>query len=138
MYAVGFSGITVTTLDLLFPLAMHAPHSVFGARPPSLSVEVRDFAPIPILDIAARLTIDTAWLAHCAGQRGPKRCANRIHLGLCAALIIAGLGLSVNGLATGSVLFVLFGMFRNLYFGKLSVFCPEANDACKGVVDRTS
>ena len=25
MYAVGFSGITVTTLDLLFPLAMHAP-----------------------------------------------------------------------------------------------------------------
>ena len=45
MYAVGFSGITVTTLDLLFPLAMHAPGvALEPARAIAVSREVRDFA----------------------------------------------------------------------------------------------
>ena len=45
MYAVGFSGITITTLDLLFPLAMHVPGVVLEpARAIAISREVRDFA----------------------------------------------------------------------------------------------
>lgn len=113
MYAVGFSGITVTTLDLLFPLAMHAPGvALEPARAIAVSREVRDFA-LFLFSISLLVLLSTrhGWVTvQCKEDRSALR--EPMHLSLCAALIIAGLGLSVNGLATGSVLFVLFGMFE--------------------------
>ena len=113
MYAVGFSGITVTTLDLLFPLAMHAPGvALEPARAIAVSREVRDFA-LFLFSISLLVLLSTrhGWLT-VQGKEDRSALREPMHLSLCAALIIAGLGLSVNGLATGSVLFVLFGMFE--------------------------
>ncbi|MBL6804839.1 MAG: hypothetical protein ISQ56_05885 [Pseudomonadales bacterium] len=113
MYAVGFSGITVTTLDLLFPLAIHAPDiDLEPARAAAFSREVRDFA-LFLFSISLLVLLSTrhGWLT-VQGKEDRRALREPIHLGLCAVLIVAGLGLSVNGLATGSILFVLFGVFE--------------------------
>jgi hypothetical protein len=113
MYAVGFSGITITTLDLLFPLAMHAPGVVLEpARAIAISREVRDFA-LFLFSISLLVLLSTrhGWLT-IQGKEDRSALRKPAQLGLCAALIFAGLGLCLNGLATGSILFVLFGLFE--------------------------
>ena len=113
MYAVGFSGIPTTTLDLLFPLAMHAPDVVLEpARAIAISREVRDFALFLFsISLLVLLSIRHGWLT-IQGKEDRSALRNPSRLGLCAALIFAGLGLSLNGLATSSILFVLFGLFE--------------------------
>ncbi|MDF1765385.1 MAG: hypothetical protein P1V29_03260 [Gammaproteobacteria bacterium] len=113
MYTVGLSGLVITSLDLLFPLAMHARGIELSAtRALEASREIRDFALFLLsLSLLVLLSTRQGWLSILGrGDRAALR--QPLHLALCAALIVAGFGLLANGLATSSILFLLFGTFE--------------------------
>ena len=113
MYTVGASGLIITTLDLLYPLAMHAPNAeLSSAQTAEISREVRDFGLFLFsLSFLVLLTTRQGWLS--INGRGDRSALRQpAHLALCAALILAGVGLAANGIATSSVLFMGFGAFQ--------------------------
>ena len=113
MYAVGVSGILITSLDLLFPLGMHAPgETLEPVQAAEISREVRDFG-LFLLSISLLLLVSTrqGWLS-ILGREDRSALRKPSHLALCAALAIAGTALTLNGVATTSILFILFGLFE--------------------------
>ena len=113
MYAVGCSGIVITSLDLLYPVAMHAPGLQLSAQQAAeLSREVRDFGLFLFsLSLLVLLTTRQGWLS-INGRDDRSALRRPAHLALCAAMIFAGMGLAANGFATSSVLFIGFGAFQ--------------------------
>lgn len=113
MYAVGCSGLIITSLDLLYPLAMHAPGvELSAARSIEFSREVRDFGLFLMsLSLLVLLSTRQGWLS-ILGRGDRSRLRSPLHLALCAALVVAGAGLALNGLATASILFIGFGLFE--------------------------
>ena len=109
MYVVAFSGIAMASLDLLLPLDMHGIGlELVGEEADDAKSYVRNFALFLLsLSFLVLTTTRQGWLAilHKA-DRGPLR--HPLHSALCITLMAVGLALLINGIATGSILFILF------------------------------
>jgi uncharacterized membrane protein YidH (DUF202 family) len=113
MYAVAFSGITMTSLDLLFPLAMHAANaSLTAAEAQSFSAEVRSLA-LFLLSLSMLVLSSTrqGWLSiqHKADR---SKLRTPLHTILCASLVVIGSILFVSGVRNGSVLYMIFAVLQ--------------------------
>ncbi len=113
MYTVSFSGLLMSSLDLLFPLAMHANGAVLTADEIArYSREIREFG-LFLFSLSVLVLTSTrhGWLTilH-REERGPLR--HPVHLALNALLSAIGLVLFVYGLSVASVLFMVFGVLQ--------------------------
>ena len=113
MYAVSLSGITMASLDLLFPLATHAAGASLSAEQAARAVtEIRGFALFLLsLSILVLNSTRQGWLtikhkADRSALRAP------VHTALCTSLIVVGIALFINGLASGSALFIIFAILQ--------------------------
>lgn len=110
MYAVSFSGIVMSTLDLSFPLAMHAPGlELSDEEAQSVSQQVREFGLFLFsLSILVLSSTRHGWLTilH-KSDRTPLR--HPLHLALNVSLSAVGVVLLSVGYSTGNVLFMVFG-----------------------------
>ncbi len=113
MYAVSLSGISMASLDLLFPLKLHAPQeSLTALEANQVASEVRNFALFLLsLSILVLCSTRQGWLViKYRTERTVLRAP--IHLILCGSLLIVGLTLLANGLLTGSVLHIIFSVLQ--------------------------
>jgi hypothetical protein len=113
MYTVSLSGISMASLDLLFPLKLHTPQENLTALEASqVASEVRNFALFLLsLSILVLCSTRQGWLAiKYKTERGILRAP--LHLIVCSSLLIVGLTLLANGIRTGSVLYIIFSMLQ--------------------------
>lgn len=113
MYIVSLSGILMGSLDLLFPLAMHAPDlEIAPDQVDNIQAQVRNFAiflfslSILVLASARQGWLSMVYKADRSGLRTP------LHTGLCLSLLTIGLVLFSVGLLTGNVLFIIFSIIQ--------------------------
>lgn len=113
MYAVSFSGIAMAGLDLLFPVAMHAPDMILTPDEElRVNAQVRPFA-LFLLSLSILVLTSTrhGWLAilHKEERNALRQPA---HIALCSSLVAVGAVLLVTGLNMGSWLFMIFGVLE--------------------------
>lgn len=113
MYIVAISGFTMSGLDLIMPLATHAPgSSLTGEQATSFAAEVRSFA-LFLFSLSFLVLTSTrqGWLSilH-RDDRTPLR--TPVHNALIVSLIAVGATLAITGLNTGSILFMIFGCLQ--------------------------
>lgn len=113
MYIVSLSGITMTSLDLLFPIAMHAPGLNLSAEAVvDATLQVRTFA-LFLLSLSILVLTSTrhGWLVILHKE---DRAALRTpaHIALCSSLVAVGLALFITGLNTGNVIFTIFAVLQ--------------------------
>ncbi len=110
MYTVSISGIVMSSLDLMFPVAMHAPGlELTPERAAEVGLQVREFGLFLFsLSILVLTSTRHGWLAilH-RDDRTPLR--HPIHLGLNALLVTVGIVLLIVGINTSTILFMIFG-----------------------------
>lgn len=113
MYAVAFSGLTMTSLDMLFPLAMHAGQAnLTGAEAASFSQDVRSLSLFLFsLSLLVLASTRQGWLVilHKADRDKLRTPLQNL---LCAGLVGIGTLLLVTGIRQGSVLFMIFGVLQ--------------------------
>lgn len=113
MYAVSGSGIGMASLDLLFPLEMHAAEaSLTAAQAENVIAQVRGFALFLLsLSILVLTSTRQGWLSmlHKAERSALRTPA---HVALCSSLVIVGSVLFVSGVIIGSVLFMIFAVLQ--------------------------
>lgn len=113
MYVVSLSGILMSSTDLLFPLAMHAPGADLTAEEgTAFAREVRDFALFLFsLSILVLTSTRHGWLTilHKGDREALKSPA---HIVLCATLVLVGALLLTNGIRTGTIVFTVFGVLQ--------------------------
>ena len=115
MYLVSASGITMSSLDLAWPLAMHAPGMELApAEAERFSREVREFG-LFLLSLSVLVLASTrhGWLTIlCREDRGALR--RPLHVGLNGLLLAVGLVLLAVGYRSGMVLFIVFGILQTV------------------------
>ena len=113
MYTVSFSGIAMSSLDLLFPVAMHAPGlDLSPEQGTEISREVRRGAFFLLsLSILVLTSTRHGWLTilHREDRQALRR---PLHVGLNLALAGIGVLLLVTGVRSGTILFAIFGTFQ--------------------------
>ena len=113
MYAVAFSGLTMSSLDLISPLAGHAQGAALSAEVATeLAAEVRSFALFLFsLSLLVLASTRQGWL--CILHRDDRTVLRTpIHNGLIGGLMIMGAILLINGLTSNSILFIVFGSLQ--------------------------
>lgn len=113
MYAVSLSGIIMASLDLLFPLATHAAGISLSADQAARAVtEIRGSALFLLsLSILVLNSTRQGWLAiKYKADRSALR--TPVHTGLCISLVVVGIALFINGIASGSTLFAIFAILQ--------------------------
>jgi len=131
MYAVAASGATMASLDLIWPLAMHAA-TLNPADPNAASAAGQIRAPAMFLLSLSVLVFTSTrqgWLAivHKA-DRQPLR--HPLHLGLCGLLIAVGICLFITGLLVDSILFMVFAVLEIVAgIGRLRYILKQELDA---------
>ncbi len=113
MYAVSLSGIGMASLDLLFPIEMHASEATLtAAQIESFSIEVRSFALFLLsLSILVLTSTRQGWLS-ILHKEDRSALRSPVHTALCASLFSVGVVLLITGLLTGSVLFMIFSVLQ--------------------------
>ncbi|PCJ24981.1 MAG: hypothetical protein COA96_08280 [SAR86 cluster bacterium] len=113
MYIVSFSGIIMSSSDLLFPVAMHAPGlDLTSAEASSVAIEVRGFALFLLsLSILVLNSTRQGWLT-ILNRDDRSALRKPLHIALNCSLIIIGLVLFVSGLRSGSILFMVFSVLQ--------------------------
>ncbi|MBT3530347.1 MAG: hypothetical protein HOF74_01875 [Gammaproteobacteria bacterium] len=113
MYIVAISGLTMSSLDLAFPLATHAAELNLGAEEArGATAEIRTFALFLFsLSILVLTNTRQGWLS-IKGKTDRSALRNPVHVALCSALVLVGLVLFANGLRVGSTLFLIFGALQ--------------------------
>jgi len=113
MYIVAASGFLMSSLDLLFPLSMHADGiQMTLAEEREAIAEIRSFAIFLFsLSILVFTSTRQGWLAI---QVKEDRQALRtpVHTFLCLALVLVGISLFVTGIIYQSVLFMVFSVLQ--------------------------
>lgn len=113
MYTVSFSGIVMSSLDLIFPLAMHADGIDLSAEEAeSVTQQVREFGLFLFsLSILVLASTRHGWLTilH-RGDRTSLR--HPLHVALNGGLCVVGAVLLLIGYNTGNVLFMIFGVLQ--------------------------
>lgn len=115
MYAVSGSGLLMSSLDLLFPLSMHASGvELSPAEAISVRSEVREFA-LFLFSLSLLVLTSTRQglltIRH-KSERAPLRAP--VHTLLCTSLAGVGSLLLLRGLQEGAILFMLFGSLQLL------------------------
>ncbi len=113
MYVVSLSGIIMSGLDLLFPLAIHAADpDLSPAEAESAGRQVRKSGLFLFsLSILVLTSTRHGWLTIlCKEDRRPLR--HPVHLTLNGILFSAGLVLLVVGINTDTILFMIFGVLE--------------------------
>lgn len=115
MYVVSFSGIVMSSLDLLWPLATHAADlDLSPAEADSAKRQVREFG-LFLLSLSILVLTNTrhGWLAILHKEdRTPLR--NPLHLALNGSLFSVGVVLFAIGVSTGNILFMIFGLLETV------------------------
>lgn len=113
MYTIAYSGLLMSSLDLMFPLMMHAGElNLEGLEADRAKTEVRLFG-LFLFSLSVLVLTSTrhGWLTILHREdREPLR--HPLHLGLNAALILVGSVLFSTGLNVGSILFMIFGVLQ--------------------------
>ncbi len=113
MYAVSFSGILMASLDLLYPLTMHAQAAKLNVEQTVIVVSQIRSSALFLLSLSILVLHSTrqGWLAirHQADRQALRSAAHTV---LCVSLAVVGLVLFIAGFVRGSVLFCVFGMFE--------------------------
>ena len=113
MYTVSFSGITMSSLDLLFPIAMHAPGlDLSQQQSVEITREVRQFG-LFLLSLSFLVLTSTrhGWLT-ILHRDDRQALRHPLHVGLNLMLSCIGLLLLVTGVRSGTILFSIFGGFQ--------------------------
>lgn len=115
MYAVSGSGLLMSSLDLIFPLSVHAAGvELSPAEERSVRAEVRDFA-LFLFSLSVLVLTSTRQglltIRH-KDDRAPLRTAPQSLL--CAGLAGVGLLLLARGIQDGNILFLIFGSLQLL------------------------
>jgi uncharacterized membrane protein YidH (DUF202 family) len=113
MYAISISGVLMSSMDLMFPLAMHAAGVELSAeRAASVSREIREFGLFLLsLSILVLATTRHGWLTM-LHREDRSILRQPVHIALNAALLLIGVVLFLVGLQSGSVLFFVFGVLQ--------------------------
>ena len=113
MYAVSISGISMASLDLLFPLVMHSSDAGLSAeQAASAASRIRSSA-LFLLSLSILVLQNTrqGWLTILnKDDRGPLR--SPLHLSLTASLIVVGIALFISGVVQSRVLFIIFAILQ--------------------------
>ena len=113
MYTVSVSGLTMSSLDLLFPLSMHAADAILTpAEALEAVTEIRSFAVFLFsLSILVLASTRQGWLAiKVKADRQELRAP--IHTSLCLSLIVVGVILFITGLVFQSILYMIFSILQ--------------------------
>jgi len=113
MYTIAFSGLVMSSLDLIFPLTMHAADlNLEGLEAERARIEIRSFGLFLFsLSVLVLTTTRHGWLTILNRQdREPLR--RPLHLALNAALITVGVVLFAVGINVDSILFMIFGALQ--------------------------
>ncbi len=110
MYALAFSGLVMSGIDLASPLSGHPQAADASAeRLAAMAANIRLFAYFLFsLSILVLATTRQGWLV-ILNREDRSVLRTPLHIGLCAALIVAGVVLSGVGFYTGEFLFMIFG-----------------------------
>ena len=113
MYAVSLSGISMASLDLLFPLAMHTSETLKdAAQSANDATRIRTSALFLLsLSILVLNSTRQGWLS-IVNKADRSALRSPVHTVLCASLIVVGLVLFISGVLNGSALFVIFAIFQ--------------------------
>lgn len=115
MYTIAFSGLVMSSLDLLFPLLTHAGDlNLEDLEADRVKTEVRTFG-LFLFSLSVLVLTSTrhGWLTILyRGEREPLR--RPLHLALNAVLIVVGIVLFGTGLRADSILFVIFGLLQTV------------------------
>ena len=113
MYTVSFSGIVMSSLDLLFPIAMHAPGiDLSPDQSAEVSREVRQFGLFLFsLSILVLTSTRHGWLT-ILHRENRQMLRHPLHVGLNLLLSAIGLLLLITGLRSDMILFVVFGALQ--------------------------
>ncbi len=113
MYTVALSGLVMSSLDLLFPLAMHAPGLELSVEAEADAIrQIREFGLFLFsLSILVLTTTRHGWLTilH-KDDRAPLR--HPAHLALNGGLALVGVVLLTVGINSGTILFMIFGTLQ--------------------------
>lgn len=113
MYAVSISGLCMSSLDLLFPVQMHAPDRLLTeSEAADIRAQVRDIA-IFLFSLSVLVLSNTrqGWLTIMAKEdRSILRAPS--HLLLCVALVVVGVILFTVGIIQGKVLYIIFALIQ--------------------------
>ncbi len=113
MYVVSVSGIVMSSLDLLWPLSMHAADlELTSAEAESARRQIREFGLFLFsLSILVLTSTRHGWLSilH-KDNREPLR--NPLHLALNGSLFSVGIVLLSVGINAGNILFIIFGVLE--------------------------
>ena len=113
MYTIACSGLVMSSLDLMFPLVMHAGElSLEGLEAENAMTEIRSFG-LFLFSLSVLVLTSTrhGWLTILYREdREPLR--HPLHLALNGVLILVGVVLASTGLYVGSILFMIFGVLQ--------------------------
>lgn len=113
MYAISFSGLLMSSLDLLFPIAMHAQDiQLSPGQAEDYRYEIRRSALFLFsLSILVLASTRQGWLSiiH-KTDRKPLR--SKHHIALCASLLLVGCTLLTVGIWTGTIVFIVFSILQ--------------------------
>lgn len=115
MYTIAFSGLVMSSLDLLFPLVTHASHlSLEGLDAERAQAEIRTFG-LFLFSLSVLVLASTrhGWLTILYREnRDPLR--HPLHIVLNGALIAVGAVLISTGFKQESALFIIFGVLQTV------------------------
>lgn len=110
MYTVACSGIVMSSLDLLFPIAMHAAEAELSPERAAAAIaQIREFGLFLFsLSILVLTSTRHGWLTilHKADRTALR---HPTHLALNGLLIVVGVILLIVGINTSTILFMIFG-----------------------------
>lgn len=115
MYLVAFSGLFMSSLDLLFPLSMHAVGvELVGERRLDVIRQIREFA-LFLFSLSILVLANTrhGWLT-VLHKENRQALRHPVNVGLNLALVGVGLLLLVVGINTGTILFLIFGILQSV------------------------
>lgn len=113
MYAISLSGLLMSSLDLLFPIAMHAQDiQLSPGQAEDYRYEIRKSALFLFsLSILVLSSTRQGWLSIlCKTDRKPLR--SKLHTALCASLLLVGCTLFITGLRTSTIVFIVFSILQ--------------------------
>ncbi len=113
MYTVSASGIVMSSLDLMFPLSMHAAGVELSPAAEADAIrQIREFG-LFLLSLSILVLVSTrhGWLTilH-KDDRSALR--HPVNLAMNLALIMVGIVLLATGISTGTILFMIFGALQ--------------------------
>ena len=114
MYAVSISGLLMSSMDLLFPFAGHLPpqSEQSEASLAAMAADIRQRAVFLFsLSVLVLTTTRHGWLVIL--HRDNRQVLRRpLHVALCASLVLVGVALFAQGVATGAFLFTGFAVLE--------------------------